>query len=256
MTRSHVLVNRDYWNGMAENWVAAGERLWALETPEWGEWSAPEAEVSMLPSDMSGQTAIELGCGTGYVSGWMARRGAQVTGIDVSANQLATARRLASDHNTALTLIEGNAEHLPFEDASFDFAISEYGAAIWCDPEVWLPEATRVLRPGGHLRFLGNHPLTLVTAPHSGAPSDYTLHRAYRGLRKADWRDVEIDPGGIEFNRTIGDWFTLFHDVGLQVLTYKELYAPPAAQGTPFAVPADWAKCYPTEQIWFLQKPY
>ena len=50
----------------------------------------------------------------------------------------------------------GNAEATPFPDASFDFAISEYGAAIWCDPYKWIPEAARLLRPGGRLHFLGN----------------------------------------------------------------------------------------------------
>ena len=50
----------------------------------------------MLPADMSGLAAIELGCGTGYVSGWMARRGASVVGIDNSRRQLDTARRLAN----------------------------------------------------------------------------------------------------------------------------------------------------------------
>jgi SAM-dependent methyltransferase len=65
-----------------------------LRQVSWGNWSVPETELHLLPEDMSGMDAIELGCGTGYVSAWMARRGARVTGIDVSAEQLATARRL------------------------------------------------------------------------------------------------------------------------------------------------------------------
>jgi 16S rRNA G1207 methylase RsmC len=41
----------------------------------WGNWSLPEEELRLLPDDMTGMDAIELGCGTGYVSAWMARRG-------------------------------------------------------------------------------------------------------------------------------------------------------------------------------------
>ena len=110
---------------MAEDWVAAGERSWAAEDPFWGIWQLPESGISMLPEHMSGMSAIELGCGTGYVSGWMARRGAKVTGIDNSARQLETAERLAEQHATNLNLIHGNAEEVPQPDATFDFAVSE-----------------------------------------------------------------------------------------------------------------------------------
>ena len=50
----------------------------------------------------------------------------------------------------------GDAEAVPLPDASFDLAISEYGASIWCDPYRWIPEAARLLRPGGVLVFLAN----------------------------------------------------------------------------------------------------
>ena len=99
-------------------------------------WGVPIP--GLLPDDMRGMDAIEFGCGTGYVSAWMARRGATVVGIDNSAGQLATARRLAAEHEIELTLVHGNAETVPYSDESFDFAVSEYGAAIWCDPYVWI----------------------------------------------------------------------------------------------------------------------
>lgn len=139
----HVTENRVYWDRMAEDWVSAGERSWIQDQPTWGIWALPEAELNLLPEDMSQMKAIELGCGTGYVSAWMARRGAEVVGIDNSSRQLKTAQRLATEHAVPLTLIHGNAETVPYSDASFDFAISEYGAAIWCDPKVWITEAHR-----------------------------------------------------------------------------------------------------------------
>ena len=131
--------------------ATGGERRWALADPVWGIWELPDAGIELLPAELSGRDAIELGCGTGYVSAWMARRGARVVGIDNSAQQLATARRLAAAHGVELTLVHGDAEAVDHPDASFDFAVSEYGAAIWCDPYRWIPEAHRLLRPGGML---------------------------------------------------------------------------------------------------------
>lgn len=249
----HVAINRTYWDAMADDWVAAGERLWASE-PNWGIWGNAETDIGLLPDDMRGLDAVELGCGTGYVSGWMARRGARVTGIDISAGQLATARRLAEKHRTEIRFIEGNAEKIDLPAASFDFAISEYGAAIWCDPDVWLREAFRLLKPAGRLVFLGNHPLMIACCPESGAPCDFALHRTYRGMKAVDWTQVEIDPGGVEFNRTFSGWLDLFRDIGFSVTGYHELYAPDTADGLQFAVPAEWAKRYPSEQVWQLDK--
>lgn len=250
----HVAANREYWDGMAADWVAAGERAWASDDPTWGIWGLPESDLGLLPQSMDGMRAIELGCGTGYVSAWMARRGADVVGIDNSAEQLATARRLAEQHEVALTLHHGNAETVPEPDGSFDFAVSEYGAAIWCDPYVWIPEAARLLRPGGRLVFLGSHPLSIVCTPPNGDVTDRVLHRSWFDLHRSDWRDVEIDPGGIEFNLIPSAWLRLFRDTGFDVEDHLELQAPADVSGQRFATTAEWARDFPVEQVWKLRR--
>jgi SAM-dependent methyltransferase len=208
----------------------------------------------MLPTDMTDLDAIELGCGTAYVSAWMARRGATVTGIDNSEAQLATARRLAAEHGIDLTLIHGNAETVPAPHGSFDFAINEYGAAIWCDPEVWLREAHRLLRPGGRLVFLANHPMAMSCAPESGANLIDRLARPYFGMHTLDWRDAEVDPGGVDFCLPLSDWVALFRRIGFVVEDLREPRAPATATGTEFFVDADWAKRWPTEVVWKVRR--
>jgi SAM-dependent methyltransferase len=249
----HVSENRRYWDAMAEEWVASGERGWASENATWGCWHIPEAELGLLPREMSGMRAIELGCGTAYVSSWLARRGAEVVGIDNSEKQLSTARRLAKEHGVALTLHHGNAETVPYPNQHFDFAISEYGAAIWCDPKLWIPEAHRLLKPGGELVFLGNSPLSMICTPPDGGDNEPRLHRNYFELDRLDWTRSAEDPGGIEFNLPISGWFRLFRETGFEVLDYLELQAPEGAPDE-YGTPGSWAESWPAEQVWKLRR--
>ena len=131
----------------------------------WGIWGVPERQVRMLPETLAGLDTIELGCGTGYVSAWLARRGARPVGIDNSEAQLATARRLQRESGSSSRFSTATPRTVPLPDASFDLAISEYGASIWCDPYLWIPEAARLLRPGGRLIFLVNAVLAMLCVP-------------------------------------------------------------------------------------------
>lgn len=254
MTEDYVGVNREVWDKDAPNWSEVGASLWAATEPVWGNWGMPESALQLLPDTLAGMEAVELGCGTGYVAAWMTQRGARVTAIDVSPMQLKTARALAQHHGADITFIEGNAEATGLDDQSFDFAISEYGAAIWCPADVWLREAWRLLRPGGQLVFLGNHPLSLICSPLDGEPCDRTLHRPYREMWGADWTEVAVDPSGICFNLTMADWFKVFREIGFSVNNYQEIYAPDSASDVRGSVPAEWAKSYPVEQVWHLTK--
>lgn len=249
----YVLNNRAQWDAQAGDWVEAGERGW-VEEPAWGIWHLPESELHLLPEDMSGMRAIELGCGTAYVSRWMNRRGASVVGIDNSEGQLATARRLAAEHSVELELLHGNAETVPYPDASFDFAISEYGAAIWADPYRWIPEAWRLLRSGGELVFLGNHPMATVATDWSqDAPAARTLLNPYFGMHRIDYQEPD-GSWGTEFNLPISEWMRLFAEVGFEVVTFLELRSKKRDDKQVYFVTADWAYDYPSEQVWKLRK--
>lgn len=130
----HVQRNRVAWDNYSAGHVEPGRSRWAMHEPCWGTFDISEARLGVLPRDVAGLDVVELGCGTGYVSAWLARRGARPVGIDNSPAQLETARRFQRDFELSFPLHLGNAEQTPFADASFDLAISEYGASIWCDP--------------------------------------------------------------------------------------------------------------------------
>ena len=177
---AHAARNRDVWNADAPNWVENGRKAWASPTPWWGMWEIPEEELRILP-DVAGLDVLDLGCGTGYWCAWFARLGARPVGLDLSEEQLATARELQAEHGIEFPLIHASAEAPPLPDGSFDVVFSEYGAAIWCDPYAWIPQAHRLLRPGGRLIFLAHGLLVGLCSPLSDEPTGRDTRPAAAG---------------------------------------------------------------------------
>jgi ubiquinone/menaquinone biosynthesis C-methylase UbiE len=251
----HVARNRAGWDVEAAKYVEPGERFWRLQPGEesWGLFGIPESQLGMLPDDLAGLDAIELGCGTGYVSAWLARRGARPVGIDNSAKQLETADRLQEEHGIVFPLVHGNAERVPYPDASFDFAISEYGAVLWADPEVWVPEAARLLRPGGRLHVLTNHHLAMLTTAEDAGEDDPLTDRLvrdyFRGAR-TEWPD----DNGVEFHPTHGEWIRIFRDAGFEIVELLEPQVPEGSTTSYAWAPYEWARRWPIEEIWKVRK--
>jgi len=247
----HVRRNRAHWDSVADQWVEPGRLNWQQSEPHWGIWQIPESEAQLLP-DVYGLDVIELGCGTGYVSSWLARRGARPVGIDNSPRQLETARGFQEEFGIEFPLILGNAEDVPLPDASFDLAISEYGAAIWADPYRWIPEAARLLRPGGQLIFLGNSTFFMLCAPdlEVEGPATDRIRRNYFGMHRFEWADED----SVEFHLGYGDWIRLLRSSGFEIEDMVEL-RPPAHAATRFPwVTAEWARRWPSEEVWKARK--
>jgi SAM-dependent methyltransferase len=246
----HVARNRAAWNTWAAEYAEPGRQNWSAE-PSWGIWGIPESEAHLL-LDVEGLDTIELGCGTAYVSAWLARRGARPVGIDVSENQLATARALQDEHDLHFPLIQCSAEAVPLDDATFDLAISEYGAAIWCDPYRWIPEAARLIRTGGRLIFLGNGVLLTLTMTDSDAdgPAATVLRRDYFGMHRFEWSDDE----SVEFHLNHGDWIRLLRGSGFEIEDLIELRPSGDATTRYPHVTLDWARRWPSEEVWVARR--
>lgn len=248
---AHVAGNREVWDGMAAEYAVAGERNWADDEVSWGIFSVPESQLRLLPDDLTGKETIELGCGTAYVSAWLAKRGAKPVGIDNSPKQLETARRLQAQHGIEFPVFLGNAEEVPYPDESFDYAISEYGAAIWCDPYKWIPEAARLLRPGGELMFFGNSVQLMLSTPldDEDAPATERLERPLKGMHRFDWSD-----NSTEFHLSHGERIRLLRDSGFEILDLIEVYPPDGATTTYPWITLDWAQKWPCEEAWKVRK--
>jgi SAM-dependent methyltransferase len=211
--------------------------------------------VQALP-DVHGLDVIELGCGTAYFAAWIKKRGARrVVGVDITPAQLATARELNAEFRLGLELIEANAENVPLPDASLDLAFSEYGASIWCDPYLWIPEAARLLRHGGEVLFLGGSTLQLLCTPDEGKVGEQ-LMRPQKGIRRVDWADDDGSGPTTNFHISASEMFQLLRKTGFDVVDFRELYAADDAVDHPWYsyVPAEWAKRWPAEEIWRARK--
>ena len=122
--------NRDEWTqANAEYTDRSARDKWSRDDITWGVFGLPEASVETL-GEVEGLDVVELGCGTAYLSAWLARRGARPVGVDVTPAQLATARRCQEETGIVFPLVEASAEDVPLSSESFDLAISEYGASI------------------------------------------------------------------------------------------------------------------------------
>jgi SAM-dependent methyltransferase len=251
MPPDHVLRNRVAWDRLAADYAGPGLRNWAATEPSWGIWNVPEEQVGVLPPDLDGVDSIELGCGTGYVSAWLARRGTRPVGLDNSAKQLATARALQDRFGLRFPLIHASAEQAPCADATFDLAISEYGASNWCDPYAWIPEAARLLRPGGQLIFLGNSVQLILTVPEQDdLPATERLQRPYFGMHRFQWLGAD----SVEFHIGHGAMIRLLRDCGFEVQDLIEI-RPPLDATTRYTIATlEWARQWPCEEVWKARK--
>ena len=234
----------------AEYTDSAAQRQWARDDISWGVFGVPESEVGSI-GDVAGLDVVELGCGTAYISAWLAKRGARPVGVDPTPAQLATARRMMVETGIEFPLVEAPGEAVPLSDASFDLAISEYGASLWADPAKWVPEAARLLRPGGRLVFLTNSVLVYLCSPDVGLVGE-SLQRDQFAMYSITWPGED----SVEFHLPHGEWIRLLRSHGFEVEALHELRAPDDASDPTYYdyVTVAWGRRWPAEEIWVARK--
>jgi len=242
--------NRAAWDRRARESGLIGRNAWLDSELRWGLWAVPESELQLIRGVNATADAIELGCGAGAVAGWLARMGRRPVGVDISSAQLKIAQQLQNETGVSFPLIAGNAEEVPFDNASFDVAISEYGASLWCNPRRWLPEAHRLLRPGGLLVFFTNGAMLMACTPGDGGPATTRLARDYFSRYRVEFPGE----GAVEFHLTHGHWIRLLRATGFVLENLIEVRPPVGAKPRFPLVSLDWARRWPSEEIWIARK--
>jgi SAM-dependent methyltransferase len=253
VSREDVRRNLASWEAESDGYQTRNSaQLNRWERLGWGIWDIPEDEVRAL-GDVRGLAALELGCGAAQFGIRVARMGADVTGLDFSANQLRHAVVNIAATGTHLALVRASAEELPFADATFDLVFCDHGATSFTDPTATVPEVARVLRPGGRFVFNIAAPFAWTTWSEEDEPSGRELRRPYFGQGRIEL--VSGEDRWVEWYLPTGEWIRIFRRAGLAIDDLIELRAPADADTTyeGFAT-VDWAQDYPGEHIWALRK--
>ena len=129
------------------------KKAWSTFAPTELYTCAPAARLAVYAQIQAGQRVLDVGCGTGVVALAAARTGARVSGLDLTPELLVRARENAAITGAEIDWHEGDAEALPFGDATFDVVVSQFGHMFAPRPEVTIREMLRVLKPGGTIAF-------------------------------------------------------------------------------------------------------
>lgn len=246
---SHVRKNRGGWDRYSDEYQAKhGPQLNRWGRAGWGTWSVPESRLQIL-GDPEGLDVLEFGCGAAQWSINLARRGARMVGMDLSGRQLEHARALIARTRASVPLVQANAERAPFADASFDVVFCDHGAMTFADPGRTVPEAARLLRPGGLFAFNIASLFHFLCYNAETEQVDDRLHVDAFGPLRAEEDD------GVDFQLTYGEWIRLFRANDLVIEDLLELRPPQRARSTyDEYVSIEWARRWPAENLWVTRK--
>jgi SAM-dependent methyltransferase len=243
-----VQKNRRYWEQGSDQYQRDHGPQLDPASAGWGIWQIPEGDLRVL-GDVGRKDVLELGCGAAQWSIWLAGRGARPVGMDLSARQLAHAERLTRRFGLRFPLVQGSADRVPLAEERFDVVFCDHGAMSFVDPHRSVPEAARLLRPGGLLAFNIASPIIHLCWDDQTEDTAEALTAPYFGLHR--WEGESH----VEYNLPYGEWIRLFRRHGLVVEDLIELRPEPDATTT-YAdyVPLGWARRWPAENIWKARK--
>jgi SAM-dependent methyltransferase len=197
---------------------------------------------------VTGKDVLEFGCGAAQWSIALVGLGARTVGLDLSPRQLEHAHQAMAEAGVDFPLIEASAEAVPLKGATFDIAFCDHGAFNFADPRRLVPEAARLLRPGGLLVFSMPTPILDIFWNTEREEIDELPRNDYFELRRFE------DDEGVNFQLPYGEWIRLFRANGMEVEDLIELRPDPGATTSYGLAPLEWARRLPAEHIWKARK--
>jgi SAM-dependent methyltransferase len=241
--------NRAWWDQESDTYQETHREHLGRPEPRWGLWQLPESELQIL-GDVAEKDVLELGCGAAQWSVLLAGLGARPVGVDNSVRQLEHARAALEAAGLDFPLVHAPAEDVPLPDGSFEIVFADHGANRFADPYRWVPEAARLLRPGGLLAFSGGTPFEAMCWNEPEDRMDTVLHLDYFGLHR-----IEDPDGPVQFELPYGEWIRLFRENDFEIQELREICPPEGAESSyRTAEETEWARRWPMEQVWRARK--
>src|SRR5579859_5890318 len=238
----HAQKNLAMWEASSDSYEKRhAEALSGINAMTWGLWRIPEAELHVF-DEVAGKDVLEYGCGAARWSIELALCGARPVGLDLSSRQLSHARRLMQEAGVDFPLIEASAEDVPLPDASFDIVFCDWGAMTFCDPQRTVPEAARLLRPGGLFAFSTATPIQFLCQDVAADRLTDHLVNDYFGMKRLEWENE------VNFQLSYGEWLRLFRASGFVVEDLIETQ-PSESATTSYLDDSEmaWARRWPME---------
>lgn len=245
---SYILENKASWDTYSADYQQSHGAMLTSTAEAWGVWRIPESQLNIL-GDVKDKDVLEFGCGAAQWAIALARRGARMTGIDISSEQLRFAREAQQNEDVDFPLIECSATEVPLPDSSFDLIFCDHGATSFTDPKESIPEAARLLRSGGILAFCISGPIREICYENVSDKVVGHLTEPYFGMERY------TSECWTSFNLTYGEWIALFRSCGLAIERLEELQ-PDEQSATTYEgfVSLEWARKWPAEIIWVVRK--
>jgi ubiquinone/menaquinone biosynthesis C-methylase UbiE len=234
-----IRINKRHWDSLAViDWPKKAEMRKKIRD-DYPYLENVEPKIAPYLRNVRGKKIVVLQFGDALVLLACAKRGAVVTGIDFSSEQVRVARKSAAYCGVNVNLLQADCQNLPrtVPSAYFDFAIAECGIFIWIQKlDAWMKNAHRVLKKGGRLIVSDFHPLSLITEEKDGT---WFFTRSYYDHGPRTCEHNEGVPPGVEFLWKLSDIINEAADAGFRIDHMDEFYVQNDIKGIPF-FPSDF----------------
>jgi SAM-dependent methyltransferase len=236
----YVQVNKKHWNAIARHSNPERRKYLKLIRDGYPYLENIEPKISLYLQDIKGKDVIVPQFGDGLVMLACAKKGAHVTGVDISNEQTRLVTQGAQYCGVDIALVEADWQKLPkkIRSNSFDIVVTECGIFIWIRSlEAWMKNAYCVLRKGGRLIVSDFHPLSLCTE-EGGDGKSIVFMRSYFD-QTPHVRHEKGKPLSIEFTWKLSDIINAAVDAGFHIDRIEEYYVKEKAAKIPL-MPTDF----------------